>query len=418
MKLGSRFLLAAALLPACGGDDACDPDAPNSICTIVGTGEQGYSGDEGAATDATLYIPQDAAIGPDGQLWFIDFNNYVVRSVDDQGVIHTRVGSGVLDDSPPAGQATMPALEAGFNHTTDLFFYDGYLYLSAWHNSRVKRVELSSMLLENYAGAGVRTKYTGDDGPALDAAVDLPSAIALDPNNNIVLMDQANQIIRRVDAADRTIHRVAGRCVVETDVQCADGVDPVACPAPNDKVVCGDPTTECAKPCTPSYGGDDGPALELRMAQPYGQSAPPAGRITYDTAGNLIFADTDNNRLRKVDASGIVTTIAGTGEAGFSGDGGPAASAQINGPVDVESAPDGSIYFTDTYNNCVRKIDPAGTITTVVGVCSANPLDRMFAGDGGPPTEAKLDRPAGIELAGNKIYVCDSYNNRVRVVNL
>jgi sugar lactone lactonase YvrE len=134
--------------------------------------------------------------------------------------------------------------------------------------------------------------------------------------------------------------------------------------------------------------------------------------------GNLIFADTDNNRVRKVDTSGVVTTIAGTGTSGYSGDNGPGIEAKINRPVDVAAGPDGTIYFTDVYNNCVRKVDPSGIISTVVGQCSSNPDDRAFAGDGGSPLEAKLDRPYGIELSGNKLFVADSYNNRIRVVNL
>jgi sugar lactone lactonase YvrE len=195
------------------------------------------------------------------------------------------------------------------------------------------------------------------------------------------------------------------------------GQVPTQCPGSN-KLVCGSPETECTKPCTPGYGGDGAIALDARMAQPFGQSADPAGRITFDLAGNLIFADTDNNRIRKVDAAGIITTLAGTGVAGYSGDDGPAAQAQVNRPVDVETAPDGTIYFSDAFNSCVRKIDTSGTISTVAGMCSSNPKDHGFDGDGGSPLEAKLDRPAGIEIVGKKLYICDSYNNRVRVVNL
>jgi hypothetical protein len=121
---------------------------------------------------------------------------------------------------------------------------------------------------------------------------------------------------------------------------------------------------------------------------------------------------------RKIDPSGIITTLAGTGVAGYSGDGGPANQAEINRPIDVEVGPDNSVYFTDVYNNCVRKIDTAGIISTVVGRCDNTPAGRGFSGDGGPPLEAKLDRPYGIDLAGTKLYVSDSYNNRIRVVNL
>jgi DNA-binding beta-propeller fold protein YncE len=409
---------AAAGLAACGGDDPCDPEAPNTICTIAGSGEQGFNGDRGPATQAAFYVPQDTAMSPDGELWVLDFNNYVVRAIDAAGNIRTVIGNGLVGDSPDPAVPRMPALDATFNHTTDLFFHDGYLYLSAWHNSRIKRVDLEDMMIENYAGLGRRTYYDGDGGPALMASLDLPSSIALDPDKNIVIMDQANQVVRKIDA-DGNITRIVGTCVVELDQPCAPGVQPQACPDSN-KLACGDLVTECAKPCTPGYGGDGGNALDARLGQPYGQAADPAGRVVYDRAGNLLLADTENNRIRKVDKDGIITTIAGTGVAGYSGDGGPAAQAQINRPVDVAVGPDNTVYFTDVQNNCVRKIDPAGIISAVAGRCVPTEVGAGlgFSGDGGPPLEAKMDRPYGIELVGNKLYVADSYNNRIRVVNL
>ena len=413
MKAAATLVLGAVLLGAgCGGgESACDPEAPGTICTIVGSGAQGYGGDHGPAIEAALYVPQDTVVGAEGALWVLDFNNYLVRTCTADGLIQTVIGTGLLGDSPPVGELTTPAAEAQFNHTTDLFFHDGYLYLAAWHNSRVKRVELSTMLLENFAGIGRRTLYTGDGGPALEAALDLPSSIALHPDGSIVIMDQANQVIRKV-APDGTIDRIAGTCVVDYDTPCTAGQTPVACPDSN-KTVCGDPATECGKPCTPGFGGDDGPALDARMAQPYGQMADPAGRLAYDTAGNLYFADSNNHRIRKVDTDGIMTTIAGNGTAGFSGDGGPATAAQLDNPVDVEVGDDGTVYFTDVYNHCVRQI-AGGVISTVAGQCG----ERGFEGDGGPPTDAMLNRPYGIDVVGRKLYVSDSYNNRIRVVNL
>ncbi len=421
--LSSMLGLSAAV--GCSSDEPCDPNASGTICTIAGTGLQGYGGDNGPATEADLNVPQDSAVGPDGRLWVLDFNNYLIRAIDSEGVIRTVLGTGLLGDSPPAGQTEIAALDASFNHTTNLFFHDGYLYLAAWHNSRVKRVNLSTMMMENFAGAGRRTYYYGDNGPALGAALDLPSSIAVDPDNNIVIMDQANQVIRRVNQ-DGTIERIAGTCVVDYDFACDEGETPVACPEVtvggatylSNKSVCGDPATECAKPCTPGFYGDGGPALEMRIAQPFGQMADPAGRMTYDADGNLIFADSNNHRIRRIDTEGIVTTLAGTGNAGYSGDMGPAVDAELNNPVDVVAAPDGSIYFTDVYNSCVRRIDPDGTIYTAVGQCSEDPASRGFSGDGGAPTDATLDRPYGIELDGNRLYVADSYNQRVRVVNL
>jgi hypothetical protein len=422
------FLLLVGFAYACGGNEPppCDPDAPNTICTIAGNGEQGYNNVEGKpALTSALYLPMDTAMSPAGELHLLDFNNYLVRAIDADGNITTVVGNGQLADAPPPGQDTIPALNAGFNHTTDLFFDDGYLYLAAWHNSRIKRVNLATNIMENYAGLGVRLKYTGDEGPARDAALDLPSAIALDPDKNIVIMDQANQVIRKIDKTTGAITRIVGKCVVE-EVPCGAGILPTACPS-NNKFACtanGTPDeliAECAKACTPGFGGEGLDALEIRMGQPFGQMADPAGRITYDNAGNLIFADTDNHRVRKVDAvTKVVTTIVGTGEEGYSGDDGPGTAAQVYRPVDVVAAPDGTIYFSDVYNHCIRKLNPAGIVSRVAGRCGEpiREVGTSFSGDGGDPLDAELHWPYGLHLVGNQLFVADTYNNRVRVVNL
>jgi hypothetical protein len=411
----SRSALVLAILVLGVTGCPCDPEKPGTICTIAGEGSQGYGGDDGPATKAYLNVPQDMAVSPDGEIWLLDFNNYLIRAVDVDGRIRTVAGTGLLGNSPPNGEGRVPALEALFNHTTDLFFQDGFLYLAAWHNSGVKRIDLTTMELEQYAGRGIRTLYDGDGGPALAAALDLPSSIASDPEGNLVIMDQANQVIRRVDQ-DGVIDRVAGVCVVDGDQPCLDGEMPVACPNGN-KFACGDPEYACYEACTPSYAGDGGPCLDLRMAQPFGQMADPAGRLAFTPDGDLIFADSNNHRLRRIDTDGVVTTLAGTGVPGYSGDGGPAEDAELQNPVDVEVADDGSIWFTDTYNNCVRRIDGDGVIETMIGQCSTDTEDRGFAGDGGPPEEALLDRPYGIELDGDRVIVADSYNQRIRVAN-
>ncbi len=377
---------------------------------------EGYRGDDGPATSAVLYIPMDSVVAPDGTVWFIDFNNYVIRSIDTSGNIHTVFGNGELGSSPASdGLMEVPALQSYNNHTPTLLIKDDYLYLAAWHESRVKRVRLSDMMLENYAGRGVRAYYDGDGGPAINAALDLPSSIAVDPVGNLVVTDQANQVIRLVDHTDDTIHTIVGSCVLVEATCTAMGTQPVACPG-SSKTTCGDPAVTCGGICSQAYRGDGGQALQARLAFPGGQPADPVGRITYDRAGNLLIADTFNHRIRKVDPAGVITTIAGTGVVGASGDGGPATAAQLNHPVDLAVAADNTIYLTDVFNNCIRKIDPAGIISTVVGTC--DPAVRDFAGDGGPPTEAKLNRPYGIDLVDNKLYVSDSYNNRLRVVVL
>jgi sugar lactone lactonase YvrE len=386
----------------------CDLETAGTICTIAGSGTQGGPLD-GAALDSPLYIPLDIAIGPYGTLWVIDFNNYLVRAIDSDGQIRSVIGNGMVGDSPPPNVSQMPAGDASFNHTTDLVFHGGYLYLAAWHNSRVKRVRIADMVLENFAGAGRRSRYDGNGGPALEASFDLPVSIAIDRDGNVVVMDQANQVVRRIDERG-VVDAIAGQCVVENEAPCAS---PVACPGSN-KLTCGDLESCSVETCTPSFGGDGGIPTLARMAQGIGQTEPTGG-IAYDHAGCLVLADTRNNRIRRVDPMGIMTTIAGTGARGFAGDGVAALDAQLDFPFDIEIAPDDSIYFTDVQNNCVRKIDPSGTITTAAGQCGA---ERGFAGDGGPAELALLDRPYGIALYDNKLYIADSYNNRVRAVRL
>jgi sugar lactone lactonase YvrE len=135
--------------------------------------------------------------------------------------------------------------------------------------------------------------------------------------------------------------------------------------------------------------------------------------MALDDQGNLYFADTRNNRIRRIGNDGIVTTVAGNGETGFGGDGGPAVDAQLSSPTDIDLASDGTLYIADTQNSCIRAVSPEGTITTVAGICG----ERGFDGDGADPTAALLDRPYGIELdRDDNLYVVDTYNHVIRVV--
>jgi hypothetical protein len=230
-------------------------------------------------------------------------------------------------------------------------------------------------------------------------------------------------VLRRVDSAGN-IHRLAGKCVVDAAPPlgggaCATGVDPTPCPPPSNKFTCGSFAT-CAAPCTPGYGGDEGPAMDMRIAQPFGQSADPAGRIVFDAAGNLIFADTSNGLIRKIDPNGIVHRVAGTApvdgvvQTGYAGDGGPALSAKLNNPVDLALDTDGTLYFSDVYNHCIRAIAPDQTIRTIAGSCGVQGNE----GDGGPAIAAKLKRPYGIELSNGVLYIADTGNQSIRSIKL
>jgi sugar lactone lactonase YvrE len=409
MNRSGRLLAFAACLlqSACAADSGsshCAPE-PGTICSVAGTGVAGLSGDEGLAIDADIYLPMDMTPGPDGKLYFLDWNNHRVRAIDSKGVIRTVAGDGELGDGPEG-----PALSAHFNHPTNITFDKaGHMIIAAWHNSRVVRVDLDTGILENIAGTGMRA-YAGDGAAARMAVLDLPAGVACDDADNLYIMDQANQTIRLI-GGDGIIDRFAGQCVIGT---CDPGEEPSLCPG-TDKWSCASDTDPgaCKKPCDAAFGGDGGPARQARFAQPVGQSADPAGRIALGPDGSLYVADTGNHRIRRIDPEGIITTVAGSGEAGHAGDGGPATEAMLDSPVDIAVASDGTLYIADTQNSCIRRVTTEGIMQTIAGQCGR----RGFAGDGQAPQQALFDRPYGIALAARGgLYVADTHNHRLRLM--
>lgn len=394
-------LLLAVALAACRDDPAhCDA---GEICAFAGTGVAGFGGDEGGALEADFYLPMDVVFGPDRGAYVIDWNNHRIRRIGDDGVVRTVAGSGELGDE------TSVALESTFNHPTSAVFdAQGRLVIAAWHNSRIKRLDLGTMALENICGTGLRA-YGGDGGPAALADLDLPTAVAIGPGGELFVLDQANQLIRRIDAAGN-IQRVAGRCVAGA---CHPGETPAPCGS-GGKLACLELNpTACETPCLGAFEGDGGDAKEARLSMPVGQAADPGGRLAFDAQGNLYFADTKNHRIRRITPGGIVTTVAGVGSAGYSGDDAPAVEARLNKPIDLALGPDGDVYFTDTGNSCVRAFTPGGTIRRVAGRCTV----RGNEGDGGSALEATLDHPYGLAFdSRQQLYVADTQNNRLRRV--
>ncbi|HEY8430809.1 MAG TPA: hypothetical protein VIL20_20660 [Sandaracinaceae bacterium] len=410
---------ALALLMLAGCEPPCDPDSPDVICTIAGNGENGYDVDADSraipALSARFSLPQDTLAAPDGSLYILDWNNHRLRQLTTDGLVRWVAGRGELGgslDDPENGD---------FNHPTNIVFdpTGTKIVMAAWHNSKIRVVDIATGEVIDSCGDG-RRAYFGDGGPALTSSLDLPASIAYSPEGDLVIMDQANQVLRRVDA-EGYIHLLAGRCIIDAPPPmgpgpCPDGSEPVQCPGGSGKFTCGDPAMFCSRPCTPGYAGDEGPATELRMSQPFGQMATPAGRIAYDDEGNLYFADTANHLIRMIDTDGIVHRVAGrppvdgSPQDGYAGDGGPATEALLNYPVDLAFGGDGTLYFTDVRNHCVRGISPDGTIRTVAGVCGA----RGYAGDGGPPTEALFNLPFGLHWADGRLYVADTGNSVIR----
>jgi len=418
----NRFslLVCVTWLVGCGPPAVkpCDTAVVGNICTVVGVGTNGYSGDDGPAIKAELSLPQDTLTAPDGTLYVLDWNNHRIRKVEADGTIRHVAGRGEL------GGTLDDPHNSDFNHPTSMVFDSaGNMLIAAWHNSMIRKIDLTTLAIVDTCGDG-RRAYFGDGSAALTASLDLPSSLAFDPSGNLVVMDQANMVLRKIDSAGN-ISLLAGRCVIDSAPpagpgQCASGVAPVACPMSSGKTTCGLPAADCGKPCTPGYGGDEGPATQMRQAQPFGQSADPGGRLLFDPSGNLYFADTSNALIRKIDTQGVVhrvagvAPIAGAAQRGYSGDEGPATSALLNNPVDLALSEEGTLYFTDTYNHCVRSIDSAGVIHTVVGTCGRPGT----TGDDGPAASALLKRPYGLEYVGGLLKISDTGNNRIRVVKL
>ena len=340
------------------------------ITTIVGNGVAGLNEDGLPPLQTYLYLPQDVTIGPDGNLYFADWNNHRIRRIKD-GVVETVAGTGDLGAADDG-----PSLETDFNHPTNVYFdHEGRMVVAAWHNSKVKRVDFATGLIENLAGTGARAADNREGVQGNDSVLDLPSSVVVDSNDNIIISDQANYRLRFLEPSGLI-------------------------------------STNCNKTGTPGYSGDGGPARDAQLDSPKGQSAAPAGRIDIDPRNRIYIADTGNHCIRMIDEVGTITTIAGTGEAGYSGDGGPATQAQLNTPSDVAVAPNGTIYIADTMNNVVRHIKLDGTIETVAGTG-----ERGFSGDGGPAVDAMLDRPYGLTVGPNgNVYVCDTHNQRIRKI--
>ena len=209
--------------------------------------------------------------------------------------------------------------------------------------------------------------FTGDSGPAVEARLYAPKGVAVDAAGNLYIADVGNHRIRRVDPSG-IITTIAG--IGER-----------------------------------GFAGDGGPAIEARLYAPKG--------VAVDAAGNLYIADTRNQRIRRVDPSGIITTIAGTGERSFAGDDGPAVEARLDHPFGVAVDAAGNLYIADTFNQRIRRVDPSGTISTFAGTGIFG-----FSGDGGPAVEARLDNPTGVavDAAGN-LYIADQQNHRIRRVD-
>ncbi len=335
--------------------------AQSIINTVAGNGDEGFNGDNRPAIEAELNGLTSVEVDFAGNFYISDTYNNRIRKVDSQGIITTIAGHGTFGSDAEG----IPALDAQLYSPTGVAFdSEGNLYIADNNSHRIRRVSPSG-IINTVVGTGT-AGFSGDDGPAISAQLNKPYAIVIDAMNNLYISDSANNRIRKVTPSG-IITTVAGSG-------------------------------------SPGYGGDDGPATSAMLSGAFG--------IDVDFEGNLYIADAYNGRIRMVDSEGIIRTVAGNGIRGFSGDGGPAILAQVDG-FGVETDALGNLYIADTYNDRIRKVSPDGIITSVAG----NGI-RGFSGDLGPPTLASLYSPltVNVDLTGS-LYIADSGNNRIRKIS-
>ena len=381
---------------------------------VGGFGPPGY-GDAGPASAATLRGPVSLDRLPDGSLLVVEASNRRVRRVATDGTISTFAGGGsTLGDGGPgtAAQLRYPAAVA--------VAADGSVLIADSWDQRVRRVATDGTIT-TVAGSGTMG-FAGDGGPATAAALNSPEDVAALSDGSFVVADRSNHRVRKV-GADGTITTLAGTGVagptgdggpaILAQLNGPEGVEAAA-----DGVYVADTFNNRVRRIRPDgvietaagegtggFYGDGGRATDAWLFRPQKVEIGPDG---------LFVADGRNFRVRRVDAAGIITSVAGNGEAGFSGDGGPAASAQMAIPYGIDVAPDGSLLFADTQTRRIRRIDAQGVITTVAG----NGDFFSELGDGGPATAANIKVPFGIDAtADGSIYVADFEDNRVRRIS-
>ncbi len=355
MDLQNRLFTTLPLVAVTGASPG--DVAERYIYTFAGTGVTGGDvGDGGPATAAQLGS-SGVALDGTGNLYVADSRTDGIRRIDAQGVITTIAGTGERGFGGDGG----PATEAQFRFPLGLVLDGtGNVYVADTGNHRIRRIDAEGVIT-TIAGTGERG-FGGDGGPATEAQLGFPEGLVLDGSANVYVADTGNRRIRRIDA-EGMITTIAGT---------GEG----------------------------GFGGDGSPATEAQLLS--------ANGLALDGSGNVYVAD--GNRIRRIDVGGVITTIAGTGERGFGGDGGPATEAQLSDARRLVLDGSGNLYLTD--GNRIRRIDVGGVITTIAGTG-----EQGYGGDGGAATAARLNRPSGLSLDGSgNLYVADGNNYRIRVI--
>ncbi len=329
-----------------------------TMTTVAGNGESGFAGDGGPAAKAKLTRPCAVAVDHRGNLYIADSGNHRIRKVAPDGTITTFAGTGEPGFDGDGGPAARAQLNAPYGVSVDRH---GQVFVADQQNYRIRKVTPAGTIT-TIAGDG-RKGFDGDGGPAVRAALNYPDATVSDDKGHLYIADAGNHRVRKVDP-DGTITTVAGT--------------------------------------VRGYSGDGGPAAHAQLNLP--------ASLAIDPQGNLFVGDLANHAVRKVSPSGTITTVAGTGDRGFNGDDIPAIRAQLNEPGGVAVCPDGSLLIADGGNFRVRRVDADGMIQTIAGTGRNG-----HAGDGGPALQAEVSILDILTVDDRgAVFVSDYGNHRIR----
>ncbi|MCB4791286.1 MAG: carboxypeptidase regulatory-like domain-containing protein [Elusimicrobia bacterium] len=345
--------------------------ADYTITTIAGNGTAGYSGDGGAATSAQLNTPGEIALDNIGNIYIADQTNKRIRKINSSGIISTIAGTGTAGFSGDGGLATSAQLSSPYGITVDT---SNNVYFTDLNNVRVRKINALG-IISTIAGTGI-VGFSGDGGSATSAKLVSPVGIKVDALGNIYITDGVNYSQATISSR---VRKISTSGIIST----------------------------FAGTGTQGYTGDGGPATSAQFYYPFG--------IAADTSGNVYISDYDTHSsvVRKINASGTISTIAGTGTAGFSGDGGLATSAKLNMPTGLAIDISSNIYIYD--GSRIRKISASDIISTIAGNGTAG-----YSGDGGIATSASIKDSGGgvaVDVSGN-VYISDRYNHCIRKLTL